>query len=213
MLSVRQYNFSVGIQWSLKARSNSQKVRLPAENVKLRKPLHHNAIHQRQEINRGSARSARRALSSCMAGAMWTCSLNALVLTPRKHSKRQATQHDCLLCDGDKWIENSVWRWKKNILYWARLEKQRQDKNLLYRHDKLKTNQPRKDPFHLNSLGPHSAQFQQSAGATPHYSLSVPSTSLRRGSRWAWGLRTEKGKKNLYLRFKLCAKNLVFSLW
>jgi hypothetical protein len=27
-------------------------------------------------------------------------------------------------------------------------------------------NQPKKDPFHLYSLGPHSPQFQQSAGAT-----------------------------------------------
>ncbi len=29
------------------------------------------------------------------------------------------------------------------------------------------TNQPRKDPFHLYSLRPHSPKFQQSAGATP----------------------------------------------
>jgi hypothetical protein len=34
------------------------------------------------------------------------------------------------------------------------------------------TNQPRKDPFHLYSLSPHSPQFQQSAGATPLYSPS-----------------------------------------
>ncbi len=33
-------------------------------------------------------------------------------------------------------------------------------------------NQPRKDPFHLYSLSPHSHQFQQSAGATPLSSLS-----------------------------------------
>ncbi len=34
-----------------------------------------------------------------------------------------------------------------------------------------RTNQRRKDPFHLYSLSPHSPQFQQSAGATLRYSL------------------------------------------
>jgi hypothetical protein len=32
---------------------------------------------------------------------------------------------------------------------------------------KSPTDQPRKDPFHLYSLSPHSPQFQQSAVATP----------------------------------------------
>jgi hypothetical protein len=46
------------------------------------------------------------------------------------------------------------------------------------RHDKISctgttspTNQPRKDPFHLYSINPHSPQFQQAEGATPLWSL------------------------------------------
>ncbi len=33
------------------------------------------------------------------------------------------------------------------------------------------TNHPRKDPFHMYSLSPHSPQFQQSAGSIPLWSL------------------------------------------
>jgi hypothetical protein len=36
---------------------------------------------------------------------------------------------------------------------------------------KSPTNQPRKDPFHLYSLSPRPPQFQESAGATPIFSL------------------------------------------
>jgi hypothetical protein len=53
----------------------------------------------------------------------------------------------------------------------GQLEQPRQNKNLLYWHDKP-TNQPRKGPFHLSSLSPHSPQFQQSAGP-PLSSLSA----------------------------------------
>jgi hypothetical protein len=35
------------------------------------------------------------------------------------------------------------------------------------------TRQPKKDPFHLYALSPHSPQFQRSAGATPLWSLWV----------------------------------------
>ncbi len=222
----------MGIQCGLKSRSNSQKVRLPLENLKcffkLPKSLHPNAAPQalpgkmrltlfqiflQQEIAKG--RRSTGGLQEVQEGLsvpVWLrCDLamqpECFNSSPETHTKRQATQHDCLLRHGDKWIEIV----EKNFLL-GRLEKPSQDKNLLYRHDKLNTNQPRKDPFHLNSLGPHSAQFQQSVGATPHYSLSVPSTSLRRSSRWAWGLRKEKGEKNLYFRFKLCAKKLSFFL-
>ncbi len=59
---------------------------------------------------------------------------HARLLTPETHSKRQATQHDCLpslLGDGDKGIET--------VYYFVlgRLEVTWQDKYLLYRHDKL----------------------------------------------------------------------------
>jgi hypothetical protein len=45
---------------------------------------------------------------------------------------------------------------------------------------KSSTDQPRKNPFHLYSLSPHSPQFHQSAGATPLYSLSGLHSPLSR---------------------------------
>jgi hypothetical protein len=85
--------------------------------------------------------------------------------------KKQATQHDCLPCwlgDGDKAIE-TVYGEEKNILYRAdyRAAKAEQ-KPLVPAGQAQRTNpkKPRKNPFHLYSLSPHSPQFQQSAGAT-----------------------------------------------
>ncbi len=87
------------------------------------------------------------------------------------HTKRQAPQHGCLpslLGNGDKGIEK-VYSEEKNFVI-KRLDQPRQNKNLLYRHDKPK-NQPRKNPSHMYSLSPHQPQFQQSAGATLSVSL------------------------------------------
>jgi hypothetical protein len=80
------------------------------------------------------------------------------------------TQHDCLprlLGDGEKLIEIVKSEKKKKYFLPGRLEQPRQDKNLLYQHEE--PNEPTKDPFHLYSSSPHSAQFQLSAGplATP----------------------------------------------
>jgi hypothetical protein len=55
------------------------------------------------------------------------------------------TQHYCLpslLGDGDKGIK-IVFGEDKNILYWAELEQPRQNKNLLYQHNK--PNEPTKE--------------------------------------------------------------------
>jgi hypothetical protein len=60
------------------------------------------------------------------------------------HTKRQATQHGCLpslLGDGDKIIEIVHGEEKKYSLL-GRLEQPRQNKNLLYQHDK--PNEPTK---------------------------------------------------------------------
>jgi len=89
------------------------------------------------------------------------------------HTRRQATQHDCLsslLGDGDKWSK-IVYGEEKVYFVLGRLEQPRQDKNLLYWHDKPK--EPTKEGhLYLYSLSPHSPQFQHSARATPLYSLS-----------------------------------------
>jgi hypothetical protein len=82
--------------------------------------------------------------------------------TPETHTKRKATQHDCLsslLGDGDTWIQ-IVYEEVKIFLYWATRQSM-QDKNLLYRH--VKPN----EPFHLYSLSPHLPHFPLSAGAAP----------------------------------------------
>ncbi len=84
-------------------------------------------------------------------------------------TKRQATQHGCL--------PSLLGRKGTNELKKCTVRKKlfctgqpRQNKNLLYRHEKL-NKQPKKDPICLYSLSPHSPQFQQSAGATPLQSL------------------------------------------
>jgi hypothetical protein len=96
---------------------------------------------------------------------------------PETHTKRQASLHGCLhslLGDRDKGIE-IVYGEEKIYFVLGRLEQQRQNKNLVYRHGKPK---PRKDAFHLYSLRSHSPQFQQSAGATLLCSLSGGNTHL-----------------------------------
>ncbi len=58
--------------------------------------------------------------------------------TPETHTKRQVTQQYCspgLLGDGDKRIE-IVYTVRKTYFVLGRLEQPRQDKNLLYPHDK-----------------------------------------------------------------------------
>ncbi len=87
---------------------------------------------------------------------------------PETHTKRQATQHDCmpsLLGGGYKLVEIVYGEGKKLVL--GRLEQARQDQNVLYTGTISPTNQPRKDPLHLYSMSPHLSQLQQSAGATP----------------------------------------------
>jgi hypothetical protein len=82
--------------------------------------------------------------------------------------QKQAALHDSLLRflgDGDTLIERVY-----GSLYWADQSSQR----MIIVSCTIKTgptNQPRKDPFHLYYLSPHSPQFQQSAGATPRWSL------------------------------------------
>jgi hypothetical protein len=84
------------------------------------------------------------------------------------HTKRQATQHGCLpslLGNGDRGIE-IMFGEEKKIFVLGQQGQLRQDKNLLYRHDK--PNEPtKKELFHLSSLSPYTPQFQQSAGVTP----------------------------------------------
>jgi hypothetical protein len=56
---------------------------------------------------------------------------------PEKHTKRQVTQHDCLpslLGNGNKWFE--IVYGEKIFFELVRLEQVRQDKNLLYPHNK-----------------------------------------------------------------------------
>ncbi len=69
---------------------------------------------------------------------------------------------------GNKRIEIVYYEEK---IFCTSLLQPRQNKNLLYRHDKP-NERTKKDPFHMSSLSPQSPQFQQSARATPLYSLS-----------------------------------------
>jgi hypothetical protein len=71
--------------------------------------------------------------------------------------------------DGDKEIE-VVYGEEKNILYWADLTSQGRTE-ISSTGTASPMNQPRKNPFHWSSLNLNSPQFQQSAGATPLYSL------------------------------------------
>jgi hypothetical protein len=87
---------------------------------------------------------------------------------PETHTKRQAIQHGCLpnlLGDEDKGSE-IVYREEKIFCSIRQLDQPRLNKNFLYRHDKPK-NQPKKDPFHLYSLSPHSSQFPKVSRGHP----------------------------------------------
>ncbi len=59
---------------------------------------------------------------------------------------------------------------RKKIFCTVWLEQPRQDKNSLYQHDE--PHEPTTEgPLHLYSVSPHLSRFQQSAGATPLWSL------------------------------------------
>jgi hypothetical protein len=62
--------------------------------------------------------------------------------------------------NGDKGIEEVCGLGEEKYFVLGRLEQPRQNKNLLYWHDKPNE----RDPSPLFSLSPHSPQFQQSAG-------------------------------------------------
>jgi hypothetical protein len=66
--------------------------------------------------------------------------------------------------------KNLVCGEEKNILFRADYSSQSRIK-ISCTSTKSPTNQPRKDPFHLYSISPNLPQFQQSAGATPLWSL------------------------------------------
>ncbi len=88
---------------------------------------------------------------------------------PETNSKRQATQYGCLpssLGDGDKRNRNSV-----RCTGPTRASKAKQKSCVPARQ--AQRTKPKKDSFHLYSLSPHSPQFQQSAGATTLYIVSL----------------------------------------
>jgi hypothetical protein len=72
-----------------------------------------------------------------------------------------------------KW--NSV-RWRKNIFCTEPTRAAKAGQKSLV--PASPANQPRKSPFHMYSLSLHLLQFQQSAGATPLYSLSGHAVSF-----------------------------------
>jgi hypothetical protein len=79
---------------------------------------------------------------------------------PDTHTKRQATQHGCLpslIGDGDRGIE-IVYGEEKYILYWATRAAKAEQK-VSCTSTTRSTNQPRKDPIHLNPPSLHSLQF------------------------------------------------------
>jgi hypothetical protein len=70
-----------------------------------------------------------------------------------------------LLADGDKGMEKAYVEEKK-ILYWTVLNMPRQNKNILYQHDKPKE-PTKKGPHSFVLFESYSPQFQQSAGGHP----------------------------------------------
>ncbi len=66
-----------------------------------------------------------------------------------------------MLGDGDKCTVM-----KKKFLVPGQPEQPRQDKNLLYRNEKPDKPTKKEPLFYLHSLGPHTPQFQKSAGVT-----------------------------------------------
>jgi hypothetical protein len=94
---------------------------------------------------------------------------------PETYIQRQAALPDCpprLLADGDTYMYIE-------IVYRAHQNRQGRIK-VSCTGTTNPTNKPRKDPFHLYSLSPHSPQFQQSARAIPLWSLwFTPWSSVR----------------------------------
>jgi hypothetical protein len=72
-----------------------------------------------------------------------------------------------LLGDGDKVIEKFYGEEEIFCTGLTKAAKAEQKSLILARRTTSQMNQPRKYPFHLYSLSPHSAKFQQLAGATP----------------------------------------------
>ncbi len=136
-----------------------------------------------------------------MAGAMWTCSLNALIPTQR-HILRTG---DPARLPAVPWGQMN-WNSGKKCYTGPTKEAKAGQKSLVPSWQVQQINQGRTS-FVCTLWVPIQRCFNSQQGP-PLSRLSVPSTSQMSRSR---GLRTVKVKKNLYLRFKLCAKNLVFS--
>ncbi len=95
-----------------------------------------------------------------------SCHVACLRLYPE--TQGQATQHDCLprlLGNGEKVKKCTVWK----IKYCTGLTSAAKagQNSIVPAWGAQRTNQPRKDPFHMYSKSPLLPQFQQSAGATP----------------------------------------------
>ncbi len=78
--------------------------------------------------------------------------------------KRQALQHDCLpslLGGKNKWTE--IVCGEENIIWTGPTRAAKAGQNSLVPTQQAVTDQPRKDPFHLNSISLHLPQFQKSA--------------------------------------------------
>jgi hypothetical protein len=87
---------------------------------------------------------------------------------PETHTKRQATQHDflpCLLGDGDKGIE--IVNDEVNIFFSGPTTEPRQNKNLLYRHDKPRVPTKEGPLSFVLFLSSHSRQFYQFSRGHP----------------------------------------------
>ncbi len=116
------------------------------------------------------------------------------LFSPKTHTKRQATQHGCLpslLGDGDKGIEIVMVRKKYFVLSWK--EHPRQNKNLLYRHDK---------PNEPNKKGP----LKQSAGATPRWFSLAFALSIAK----QWSIRNLLRMKQMTFFHSSFPSSLIF---
>ncbi len=102
-------------------------------------------------------------------------------LPPETHTKRQATQHDCLpslLAMGTKEQKNCmVW---KTIFCTGLTRAAKAEQNNSCNGMTSPTNPPAKDPFNFFSQNPLLPQFEQSAGTIPLQTLWIPLTTLRK---------------------------------
>ena len=101
-------------------------------------------------------------------------------LPPETHTKRQATQHDCLpssLAMGTKELKYCR-VWKTIFCTGANQSSQGRTKNSC-KGLTSPTNPPAKDPFHFYSLNPLLPQFEQSAGSIPLQTLWIPLKLLK----------------------------------